>query len=130
MPAYVSKFVIPAVTLIIGIILGVAVNNFGSSSVNKTAPTTYTSPLFKTQLATIEGSVTQVTGSTMTIKDTSGKVGQFPVSSKLMVFTKDPKSPIAQSTLGTSNIQPDKKATMILELENGQFKVTSVNYAK
>lgn len=122
-----AKFIIP-VSLATGVVLGLLLSSiFGFN--RQIAKIEKNSPLFETQIATIEGAITQVSGSQISVKDKNGKVGQFPASSKLVVFKRDPNLPVPESFNGTAHIEPDKVAKIVLELEDGQFKITSIHYS-
>lgn len=130
MPTF-NKWFLPIAFLFLGIVLGIPLNNLLGLKIGSPTPTRIekSSTLFKNQLATIEGTVSQVSGQQITIKDKSGQSAQFPASKKLIVFKRDPKQPIPQAFEGVSSIEPDNTANFVLELEDGQFRVTSIHYS-
>ncbi|MBI4038926.1 hypothetical protein HY384_03130 [Candidatus Daviesbacteria bacterium] len=127
----VQKVLIPIACFILGVGLGVLFNFLPILRFNQPLGTKIekASTLFKNQLATIEGTVSQVSGQQITIKANNGQSAQFPASKKLTVFKRDPNQPIPQAFEGVNSIEPDNTANFVLELEDGQFRVTSIHYS-
>ena len=73
-------------------IIGFALGRYYTPPPNQTLkPTTQseqlkTNPLFKSQTATFQGEISQVSGKKIAVKSDNGQTGEFPVSDKVVIY--------------------------------------------
>ncbi|MBI4040105.1 hypothetical protein HY389_01990 [Candidatus Daviesbacteria bacterium] len=84
-------------------------------------------PTFLNQTATITGTITQVSGSTLTLKTAADQTNNFPVSDKVVV-NKPNKDKTASASSGIKSIDTGKAALLILEMKQGNYQVVSISY--
>ncbi len=85
------------------------------------------SPLFKVQSANIEGIITSVNESQLTVKSETNLSDSFPISNRIVIYTKQPDSKTVVSKEKT-DIQVNKKALLLLEVIDGKYQVTGITY--
>ena len=94
----------------------------------KQANTATTSPLIESQSGNITGTITAVSGKTLTIVNSKNQSGQFIASDKLIVINLSASPNSASPSAGLQAIQLNKTALIQLQMEDGQFKVASIAY--
>lgn len=129
-----NTVLLPVIFLLIGAVLGVTASSFLPFPKNfiKTDPLrelASKNTFFKTQLATIEGSVSGVKGKMIIIKNDQNQTGEFEAAESLTVFKKDdPSKPFADAFSGVSFLENGREARLVLELTGDKYLVTSVHY--
>ena len=95
---------------------------------SKQANTETTSPLIESQSGNITGTITAVSGKTLTIVNSKNQSDQFVASDKLVVINLGTLPNSASPSAGLQGIQLNKMALIQLQMEDGQFKVASIAY--
>lgn len=85
------------------------------------------SPLFESQRATINGEVLGFTTDTVTIKSANGKTEEFPLYSKVLIYTPIAGKP-ASSSSEIKAIQINKFAFIVLDFIEGKYQVAHISY--
>lgn len=90
--------------------------------------TVKTSPLFQNQTASVYGKITKTTDTILTITDKNGRTEEFAISPKFMVYKA--LNGVRQATASSqiSSIDPEKNASIALEVIDGKYQVVSVTY--
>lgn len=135
--------------IIVGSLLGVIIILFAFYSFRSTLfPTTTpviqkpapTSPsqdnsFFDSQSATVQGTITKITSSTVSITNDKGISGNLPISSKVLIYDYNNVTqknqeglPIASASSDLKKVEIGKKASLFLELIDGRYQVTSISY--
>ena len=86
------------------------------------------SSLFKTQTATVQGQITKITDSTLTVKDEKNKEEEFSISEKIVIYKslkEDPKRATASSDI--NSVETNKVKVIMLEVINGKYQVVSIS---
>ncbi len=85
------------------------------------------SPIIKQQTATIQGKITSISDSAITVVDEKNQSDQFSLSNRLVVY-----KPITAGQAGAStdakDIQTNTLAFIVLELLDGKYQVVSISY--
>lgn len=79
-------------------------------------------PIFTNQTAIIIGEITRISGSILSIKSKSGQRGDFPISSKIVIYRE------ASASSDLNKLETGKSASIGLALENNQYKVSYVYF--
>ena len=95
-----------------------------SGGANTCAPI---SPLFKQQTAVIDGEITNVSGTTVSVKDPTGQSDSFPIAQGAVIYTKDPITQQTKVERDVAAIKPGK-ALISLEVINGLYQVKGITY--
>lgn len=109
----------------------IAKNNISATTPGglvQTAPVPETQKIFQEQSAAVQGTITKVDNQTLSVTNTTGENGQFPISPRIVVYSFRPGSTQASASSDIKTITTGKQALIKLELENGQYQVTSISY--
>lgn len=129
-----SKQIVAGIALvIIGAITGFFLGRYSLSGPASQPPTpakepVQTSPLFKSQTATIQGTITKVEGETLTIQDEKSQTGDFKISPKVVIYKFAPNSPQASASSDLSSVETEKPTLLVLELKGGEYQIVSISY--
>lgn len=113
-----------------GYYLGSAQNSAPPSSYqqDETEEVLSASSLFKTQTATVQGEIIKVDPSSLTVKDETGKIEEFPISERIVIYkalAEDPKRSKAYSDI--KMIETNKLKVIMLEAIDGKYQIVSVS---
>ena len=86
-----------------------------------------TSPLFKSQSATIQGKILRADGSLLVIQDDKGQEGKFLRSDSFSILVSK-EGGGSQTFSDLSALDPSKSALILLRLEGREFRAVSVAY--
>lgn len=124
-----------SVALILIAIASIVSYNFGKKEVkilpitNEVAKEpTPASPLFQTQTATVVGKITKVDSGMLTVVDSNNKSDNFELSPKFVIYKPVPNSPKSTSSADLKEIITDQLVSVLLQYENGLYRVTSIAY--
>lgn len=129
-----SKYVITLILVVVAGLGGFIVGKQGGGMASLPKVQTQTnqeasvSPLLKSQTATFQGEITQVSGQTMEVKSDSGETGSFPISGNAVIYKFTGTSPQASASSDLKTIETGKMALVMLELIDGKYQVVSVSY--
>lgn len=124
------------VTIVLILIAGavgyyIAKNNLTSTvgvpGNTQNAPAPKAQTIFQSQNATIQGTITKVEGQNISVTNVNGESGQFPVSSKVVIYKFRPGSSQASPSSELKDISINKPVLINLELTGGQYQVTSIS---
>lgn len=87
-----------------------------------------TSSLFQTQTASIQGEITSVGESSITIKNKSGATDTFPVSTNVVVYKNTQSSGRVLPATGITQIDINQEVVILLEVVDGKYQVISITY--
>lgn len=88
--------------------------------------------IFAQQSAMISGTVTAVNGRNLTVKSDSGQTGTFPAAAQIFINkitsvpTINSNTPLPTPQTNISAIEIGKPSTLMLNMVNGKYEVTSV----
>lgn len=86
-------------------------------------------PIFKSQIATIEGSITEVKNNMATITNDQGQSDTFLLSTKLVIYKPEKAgSPRAISSADIKQINLNQKALIVLEMIDGNYQIVSISH--
>ena len=83
---------------------------------------------FNTQTATVQGKISLVSGSTISIINDHNQTEQFSASPKIVVYKFTPGSTQSKAYPDIKALETGKEATFTLDLTNGSYQVVSVTY--
>lgn len=84
-------------------------------------------PIFSSQTATIQGEITKVNGSTLSVKTSNGQTEDFPVSSKVVIYKFSGKSPQASASSDLKSVTLGERVLIQLELKDNKYQVISIS---
>lgn len=133
MPKFNFVYLIPALTLIIisavlGYTFGVYQTEQQTAQSVKQPQQSPDNPLFQFQTATIQGKITKLTDNQITIADSKGQVGQFPLSSKLTIYRPSEGTKPAYASTDPKTISLNEPTSVLLQLMDGVYQVVSISY--
>lgn len=121
--------VLIAVSATSGFLVGRASN---TQSLTTTTTTKTAAPkqntIFTTQTATVQGKISSVSGSKVTVLNEKNQTGEFTLSPKVVIYKFAPGSSQATATQDIKSIETDKNVLVTLELANGQYQVTQIAF--
>lgn len=85
-------------------------------------------PLFKSQTATFQGTITKIDKSNLSVKDESGRTGTFPISSKVTIYKFSGSSRQASASSDIKTLETGKQVLIVLELKDKEYQVISISY--
>ncbi|MBI2011204.1 hypothetical protein HYS91_00400 [Candidatus Daviesbacteria bacterium] len=102
-----------------------SINNQASGS----ATMVKTSPLFKAQTATIQGKITKIDGSTITVTSQDNQAETFPLDSNFTIYKHTSGTSFAAALPGSDKqIELNKDSIIVLNVKDGDYKVSSISY--
>lgn len=85
-------------------------------------------PLFKSQTATFQGTITKIDGSKLSLKDDSGQAGTFSLSPKVTIYKFSGSTRQASASSDIKTLETGKQVLIVLELKDNQYQVISISY--
>lgn len=85
------------------------------------------SALFKSQTATFQGKITEVSGNMAKVKSDTQE-GEFEISDKVVIYKFLGSSPTASASSDLKMIETDKMVLATLELMDGKYIIVSISY--
>ena len=130
MNKYLSKLlVIVVVVFLVGVfvghsLLGQKVSEKGTS---QTTPP-QKNALFQSQTASIQGKITKVEGSSISVESSQGQSGTFTASNRVVIYKFPAGSRQASASADLKSIELDKKVLLALTLINDNYQIASISY--
>lgn len=118
------------VLLILCIVVGFVLGRYGFS-MRVPVPSSSTAEkvtIFDSQTAALGGEITSINGDQVTVKNNQGETKSFPISKKLVIYKFAAGSRSASGSADVKSIEQSKKASLVFEVEDNQYKLTSVTY--
>ena len=126
-------------SLIVGILIGLIIGQKSSflMSLKKNATDQpvllqagmiRTSSLFQSQSAIIQGKITKVENSSLTIEDKNKHSESFPIASTLVIYIPTSNSPISTASADLKFIKINELATILLQVIDSHYKIVSISY--
>lgn len=127
-----NRFLYLIIALILVIVSG-TVGYLAGKGTGASVTPIQSSKLFQTQTANIQGKITKVNGSTITIVDDKNQTGEFTLSPKAVFYKQDelpvPGKPYsASASSDMKSISLNTHAIISLEVVDGNYQVTSISY--
>ena len=92
------------------------------------SPQAKSNQLLRSQTATFQGEITKVNKDSVDVKTEKGIVGNLKLSSNFFIYKFEPGATQATSSADINSIETGKRALIILELSENQYKVVSISY--
>lgn len=86
------------------------------------------SALFKSQTATFQGKITEVSGNSAKVVSDTNQKGEFEISDKVVIYKFAGNSPTTSASSNLKEIETDKMVLATLELMDGKYKIVSISY--
>jgi uncharacterized protein (UPF0333 family) len=85
-------------------------------------------PIFTTQTATVQGKITGLKGSDITIANEKGQTAQFSASSKIVIYKFAAGATTTTASQDLKTLETNKPMSATLTLNNGTYEVTSITF--
>ena len=83
---------------------------------------------FNAQTATLQGVVTKISNTTLTLKSNTSQVSNFPLAKNFVVYTYTDISRTAATSSEVKSIQLNKNATFVLNLIDNTYQITTITF--
>ncbi len=128
-----GRYLISAILIVIaaagGYFFGISVSTSKTTPpADVTRPAVTRNPIFKSQTATFQGTITKIDRSSVSLKDESGKTGIFPISAKVVIYKFTGSSRQASASSDIKTAETGKQVLVVLELKDNQYQVISISY--
>lgn len=120
--------VLISVSAVSGFLVGRASNtqSLTPTTVKTEAPKQNT--IFTTQTATVQGKITNVSGSKVSVANEKNQTGEFTLSPKVVIYKFAPGSSQATASQDVNSIETQKNVLVTLELSGNQYQITQISF--
>lgn len=119
------------VSLVIGFLIGSASSNLGKGGGIANLANLAQNNLYTTQSATVQGKINKIDGRKLTVTNSSGTSGEVELSDNAIINkikTGGRAINTATSSTDLTALETGKDVTLFLQMNDGKYKVISVNY--